>query len=199
MTTAGHKQLVLSVVVAILLANLCCIDQDPAICRFFTAVTLAAENQVVENSPFELLPGVVVDPAAERLYLMNPQGGIDALELATGKLLWTSRAAGKPLAAFDDRLAAQAEPTVGSRSLPIVLLSTKDGGRVVSTIAVPLSSGAMLPFINNGMGAASSVQARVEPDGLLVSWTVTSRGISPIPRPPSVRSDSGAALIKLHA
>jgi hypothetical protein len=112
-------------------------------------------------------------------------------------LLWTSKAAGKPLAMFDDRLAAQTEAVGGSNSLPIVLLDTKSG-RVVSTIAVLLAADAMRPSIDDGMAAASSVQARVVSDGLLVSWTVTGRPVSPIPKPESVRNDSGAALINLQ-
>jgi len=142
-------------------------------------------------------PGVVVDLAAERLYMMSPKGGIDAIGLASGNLLWTSKAAGKPLAMFDDRLAAQTEAVGGSNSLPIVLLDTKSG-RVVSTIAVLLAADAMRPSIDDGMAAASSVQARVVSDGLLVSWTVTGRPVSPIPKPESVRNDSGAALINLQ-
>ena len=142
-------------------------------------------------------PGVVVDLAAERLYMMSPKGGIDAIGLASGNLLWTSRAAGKPLAMFDDRLAAQAEAVGGSNSLPIVLLDTKSG-RVISTIAVPMTAGAMRPSIDDGMAAASSVQGRVVSDGLLVSWTVIGRPLSPIPKPVNVRNDSGAALINLQ-
>jgi len=142
-------------------------------------------------------PGVVVDLAAERLYMMSPKGGIDAIGLASGNLLWTSKAAGKPLAMFDDQLAAQAEGVGGSNSLPIALLDTKSG-RVVSTIAVPMAADAMRPSIDDGMAAASSVQARVVSDGLLVSWTVTGRPVSPIPKPESVRNDSGAALINLQ-
>ena len=142
-------------------------------------------------------PGVVADPGAERLYLMNPKGGIDAIGLASGNFLWTSKAAGKPLAVFDGRLAAQAEAVGGSNSLSIVLLSTKSG-RVISTIAVPMVAGAMRPSINDGMVAASSVQARVVSDGLLVLWTVTGRPASPIPGPANVRNDSGAALINLQ-
>jgi hypothetical protein len=126
---------------------------------------------------------------------MNPSGGIDALELASGKLLWTATAAGKPLAAFDDRLAAQAEPTRGSRSLPIALVSTKDGRRIDASIEVPMPAGVMPPSIDNRLGFASSVNAGVEQDGLLVRWTVTRTQVSGMPRPMSVRNDSGAAII----
>lgn len=194
---------------AIFLTNLslCSTDQASASHRFF-AVALAAENHVAgmpgaapagkANSPFEMLPGVIVDPGSEHLYLMNPQGGIDALELASGKLLWTAQAAGQPLAAFDGRLAAQAEPTRGSGSLPIVLLSTKDGSRIDSSIAVPMPAGVMPPSIDNRLGFASSVDARVEQDGLLVWWTVAHGQVGGMARPVSVQNDSGAALINLQ-
>ncbi len=188
--------------------SLCYTDRTPASRRFFSGAALAAENRVAgmpgvppsekTDSPFEMLRGVIVDPGSERLYLMNPQGGIDALELASGKLLWTASAAGRPLAAFDDRLAAQAEPARGSRSLPIALLSTKDGGRIDPSIAVPMPAGVMPPSIDNRLGFESSVDARAEQDGLLIWWAVTSRQISGLPRPASVRNDSGAALISLR-
>jgi hypothetical protein len=210
LATLRHKQLVLVVATAIFLTSLSLrsADRTPARRRFFSGVALAAENHVVEtrgaapagktDSPFEMLPGVIVDPGSERLYLMNPQGGIDALELASGKLLWTAQGAGKPLAAFDDRLAAQAEPARGSRSLPIALLRTKDGARIDASIEVPMPAAVMPPSIDNRLGFESSVDARAEQDGLLVWWTVTSRQISGLPRPASVRNDSGAALIDLQ-
>jgi hypothetical protein len=173
---------------------------------FFPTAAAAAESSIEERGSMDLSPGVVVDLAAERLFLMNPQGGIDAIGLASGNLLWTSKAAGKPLAVFDDRLAAQAEAVGGSNSIPIVLLDTKSG-RVISSVAIPMAAGGMRPSIDDGMAAASSVQARVVPgapssyrsfDGLLVSWTVTGRSVSPIPKPENVRNDSGAALINLQ-
>ena len=144
-----------------------------------------------------MFTGVVADPLAQRLYLMSPKGGIEAIGLASGNLLWTSRAADKPLAGFDDRLAAQADPTGGSQSIPIVLIDTKSG-RVVSNVAIPMPTGVMPPSIDDRMGTSSSVVARVEHDGLLVRWTVSSRGVSPIQRPVDVRSESGATLINLQ-
>jgi hypothetical protein len=164
---------------------------------FFSTAASAAESSIEEKGSLDMSLGVIADPAAERLYLMSPHGGIDAIGLASGNLLWSSRAAGKPLAVLDDRLAAQAEAVGGSNSLPIILLDTKSG-RVISTIAVPMASGAMRPSIDDGMVAASSVQANVVSDGLLVSWTVAGRPVSPIPKPENVRNDSGAALINLQ-
>lgn len=180
----GHKWLVIGIMATLFLGK----------CNRSASAATAAEQM---STPFELRPGVVVDPAAARLYLMNPQGGIDAVELATGNLLWTSKAAAKPLAAFDDRLAAQANQTPGSGSLPIVLLDTKSG-RAESTISLPTPD-RVTPSIDEQLRSSSSVAARVEPDGLLVWWTVTGRSVRPIPGPVSAQTVAGAALINLQS
>ena len=164
---------------------------------FFTATAAEAESSIDERGSFDMSPGVVADPAAERLYLMSPKGGIDAIGLASGNLLWTSRAAGKPLGVFDDRLAAQAEAVGGSNSFPMVLLDTKSG-RVILTIAVPMPMGVMRLSIDDRTGTSSSVEARVEHDGLLVRWHISNRGVSPIQRPVNVRNESGGVLINLQ-
>ena len=196
-STSEHYWLVLGVV-SVTLMGVGFISSDRPIAHgFFSTATSAAESNIEERVSLDMSLGVIADPTAERLYLMSPKGGIDAIGLASGNLLWTSRAADKPLAVFEDRLAAQAEAVGGSNSLPIVLLDTKSG-RVVSNIAIPIAAGAMRPSINDGMAAASSVQARVKSDGLLVWWTVTSHEVSGMPRPASVRKDSGAALINLQ-
>ena len=173
--------------------------------RFDAAVAIAAEDHLGgmgagkpstgrATRPFVLRPGVVVDPIAGRLYMMNPKGGIDAVQLDTGKLLWMAQAGAKPLTVFDQRLVAMEESTRGSHALPIVLLDTKQSGRVDSSIALPMPAGAV-PSVSDGPGSSSSVDARVVPDGLIVWWTVTGREIRAIPRPVRVTSNSGAALI----
>jgi hypothetical protein len=198
-SASEHHWLVLGVLSATL-AGIVSLSSDRVIAThfFWAATASAAESSIVENGSFEMFTGVVADPAAARLYLMSPQGGIDAIALASGTLLWSSKEAGKPLAVFDDRLAAQADAVGGSNSLPIVLIDTKSG-RVLSNVAIPMPAGVMPPSIDDRMGTSSSVVARVEHDGLLVRWTVSSRGVSPIQRPVNVRNESGAALINLQS
>ena len=205
-STSEHYWLVLGVVSATLVGVGLISSDRPIAHSFLCAAASAAESNIEERGSFDMSPGVVVDLAAERLYLMSSKGGIDAIGLASGNLLWTSKAAGKPLAAFDDRLAAQADAVGGSNSLPIVLIDTKNG-RVVSSIAVPMPAGAMAPSINDGLGTKSSVEVRVVPgtpssfssfDALLVSWAIVSRAMRPIPGPENVQNYSGAALISLQ-
>jgi hypothetical protein len=177
--------------------------------RVVAALVLATENCAGEaraatlagkaSNSLKLLPGVIVDAAAGRIYLMNPQDGIDAVEFTSGKLLWTTKAAAKPLAVFDDRLVAQAEATKGSPGLQIVLMDTTHNGRVESTISLPMPAGVM-PRIDEGQDTSSTVDAQLEPQGLLVTWSVSSRKMSGIarPGPPPEHKDSGAALISLQ-
>ena len=196
-STSEHYWLVLGVV-SVTLMGVGFISSDRPIAHgFFSTATSAAESNIEERVSLDMSLGVIADPTAERLYLMSPKGGIDAVGLASGNLLWTSRAADKPLAVFDDRLAAQAEAAPGSNSLPIILIDAKSG-RAVSNIAIPMPAGVTPPSIDNRMGTSSSVEARVEHDGLLVRWSVSSRGVSPIQRPVNVRNESGAALINLQ-
>lgn len=149
------------------------------------------------SSPFMMRTGVAVDPAEGRLYMMSPQGAIDAVEIASGRLLWTTKAAAKPLAVFDVRLAAQAEALPGNKSLPVVLLDTRHEGRVVSTIKLPLPAGVTLS-INEGPGSSSSVQARVEQSNLIIWWSSSQWTISGIPGSAEPRrSESGAASVDL--
>ena len=54
---------------------------------------------------------------------MNPQRGIDAIALPSGKLIWRTASAAKPLLLFDDRLVAQAEAVTGMRALRVAVLN----------------------------------------------------------------------------
>lgn len=54
--------------------------------------------------------GVVIDAARGAAYVMSPQGGIAAIQLSSGNVMWTSREAAKPLLVKDGVLVAQAAP-----------------------------------------------------------------------------------------
>jgi hypothetical protein len=79
-----------------------------------------------------LLPGGgVFDPAREVGYVPNPAGGIDALDLATGQLLWTREAVPGPLLATADRLYAQAPVKERANQVRVLALDTTQKGKVV--------------------------------------------------------------------
>ncbi len=39
---------------------------------------------------FELIPGVIVDPASATVFMMSPSGGIDRVSVRSGELLWSA-------------------------------------------------------------------------------------------------------------
>jgi hypothetical protein len=57
------------------------------------------QNNPMRNAEdsFGLRPGVILDATRGELYAMNPQHGIDAIALGSGKILLTTDAAAKPL------------------------------------------------------------------------------------------------------
>ncbi len=143
--------------------------------------------------PFVMRPGVVVDPTRGAVYMMNPQGGIDAVDIASGKLLWTTKAAAKPLTMFRDQLIAQAETSRGSHSLPIAILDPAQGRRLAE-ISIPISD-PLSPAIDNGRGFSSTVTAQPDGSVVLVRWEVASQRITGISHPVVVTRYSGAATI----
>src|SRR5687767_2413840 len=53
--------------------------------------------------------GALLSPRHGLVYVMRPRGGIDALDLASGRLRWHSDGAARPVGLVEDRLVAQAE------------------------------------------------------------------------------------------
>lgn len=102
------------------------------------AVLLAPEVAMSQTSPASdtsgaskhsaaaLHDGVVVDTVRGAAYIKSPQGGIDALDLTTGNVMWKSQVAVKPLLVKDGALIAQADPGA-TGELAIVTLDSRQG------------------------------------------------------------------------
>src|SRR5260370_35674802 len=106
----------------------------------FLLSTLIAASQGA--FAFELAQGVIVDGARSRVYVMNPEGGIDAVALSDGAMLATTARGAKPLLLYDGALLAQAEGKEGVLSL--ISLTTQDLEPAL-TADVPLPSGDHAP------------------------------------------------------
>lgn len=148
---------------------------------------------------FELRPGVIIDPLTGAAYLMSPQRGIEKIDLSSGRLLWSTANAAKPIAAFDDRLIAQADPQAPDfHVLPLVVLDAKNDGSTVSRISIPMPADVM-PSVDNGLGTSFAVEARIEQDRLNLWWSSSAQTISGIahPGPLPERRENGAVLIDL--
>jgi hypothetical protein len=141
-------------------------------------VPASAGEQVVPEGTFELLPGVVLDRSHPAIYLMRPDQGIDAVDPASGALLWSSREAAKPLLVYGDLLVAQTEPDRAD-NLGIAFLSRSDG-TVRLAMDVPLPEG-VTGSVANGLGTQFDVWAVVRQGRISIGWESVKRWVKPIP------------------
>ena len=113
--------------------------------------------------------GVVIDSASGAAYVMSPRGGIDALELATGNVMWNSRDAAKPLLLKDGKLLAQARPGKDGE-LVVVALEAK-GGKTQGRVGIEIPSFVRANVLD-GPSRKFRTQAFEAADGaVVVTWT----------------------------
>ncbi|HKI03477.1 MAG TPA: hypothetical protein VKK31_15975 [Thermoanaerobaculia bacterium] len=144
--------------------------------------------------------GVVVDAASGAAYVMSRQGGIDALDLTTGNVLWQSRDAAKPLLVQGGTLVAQAAPSQHGK-LAVVALDAKRG-TVKQRVDVELPA-AVRAHVFDGPSQAFRVQAFSTADNAVaVVWTAEEgrsfQGIMPEPEGAPAKSAVSAAAQPLR-
>lgn len=128
---------------------------------------LLAPASAMAQTP-ALHDGVMVDTAAGAAYVMSPKGGIEALELATGNVLWKSRDAGKPLLVQNGTLVAQAAPD-GPGKLVLVALDTRQG-TARERVDVPIPANLRANLVD-GPSQSFRTQAFAAEGNAVVTWT----------------------------
>jgi hypothetical protein len=135
------------------------------------------------------LPGNgVSDPAGKTGFFPNTIGGIDALDLATGKLLWSSKDANRPLVATDNRLFVQ-------KGAAVQILDTVEKGKLVLE-AKPLSFPGWVS-VDVAYGRTFRSSARVEGRSLWLSWEAGAfyaGGARPTPEIEKAERKEGAGV-----
>lgn len=125
--------------------------------------------QPAGSPALSLHDGVVVDLASGAAYVMSREGGIDAIQLSTGNVIWKSREAAKPLLAREGLLLAQARP--GEKGgLALVTLDTRQG-TAKARVDVPLAWGLRANVVD-GPSQSFRAEAFVTADkSTVVTWT----------------------------
>lgn len=148
----------------------------PALAGGLLAIFLAASAFAAPaKEGAALRDGVVVDTARSVAYVMHPQGGIQALDLRRGTVLWRSTAGERPLALAGNRLVAQALPGADGE-LRIVALDVR-GGALSSQGAFRMPEGVRAE-VAESLRQIFHVAAVPSHDGVLIAWeteTLTSR------------------------
>ena len=116
---------------------------------------------------------IVVDQQTGLVFVMNPEGGVDGVDLASGNVRWHTDDVQRPLAAKDGQLLAQAAP---ARPGALTLAMLDAEGRIVHKTSTDLPSG-VAAKIDDDLRGSFSVAATATASGFDVSWeAITTPG-----------------------
>src|ERR1700730_5072202 len=161
---------------------------------FLVAGAASVIGATSKSAPsFDFEQGVIVDPAHGSIYLMNPEGRIDAVRLSSGEVFATSTWGAKPLLVFDIDLLAQEEAVDQSDKLKLGSLSTTDL-KLKFEVGVPLPAG-VYASIGESLGRSFYVSARTEKDEVVVQWRSVQRRVSGVPTNEPAQVAAGLARI----
>jgi hypothetical protein len=143
-------------------------------------------------------PGVVVNRDRGIVYLMHPRGGIEAVEISSGRSVWYTKdaaqplhAAGDVLIALADRSRAEADDPAALPRLDVVVLNTRDGRRQRSTrVSLP---DRLWSALDDGPGRSLKVAATLEQGSVVLSWLVEEVPMTGVAPGDGVGAGSGRA------
>jgi len=129
------------------------------------------------------MPGGVADPAGKVGFVTGADGDLDALDLATGKKLWSSNLATKAVAADGKRVVALAGK---GNALAVVSLDAADGKKLAESQALKLPDWVVvrLGVVTADGGKSFAVTTHLDQGDLLVRWAAGSQywgGARPTP------------------
>lgn len=136
------------------------------------ALTAAAQERI------ELREGILVHPKDDVAYAMMPDGGIAAVDLATGVPRWTTQKAAKPLLLVGNRLLCQIQPaTIQQRDdLLLAALDVSDRGAVVAQTALDLPDEVVTAVTETPFGHFFIDARSVGTDSAKVAWRFAASG-----------------------
>lgn len=126
------------------------------------------------SDALEFGQGLLIDPARELAYLMRPGGGVEAVNLADGSIVWSNDLAARPLALSGDLLISQTQTAEQGSRLGIVILNVADGGRRTVTDSVSLPSNVRVS-VDEMLTGAFTTQAHVIGQDAYITWDYTLR------------------------
>lgn len=144
-----------------------------AICLAFVMTFAAAAQERIE-----LREGILVHPSDDVAYVMTPDGGVAAVDLATGVPRWTTQRAAKPLLLVGNRLLCQVQPaTIAERDdLLLTALDVSYRGKVIARGALDLPDEVVTAVTETPFGHFFIDARKVGSESAKVSWQFALSG-----------------------
>ncbi len=158
---------------------------------FLFAASLTCATALGQEGTFGLQSQILIDREAGRVYAMSPGGGFDALDLASGAVLWHSDLADKPLAVSGEMLVSQVESLQAGR-LEVAILDAASG-RLLRTSAAELPADT-IALVDNRMGYSFHAWALPEDKDLVLGWGSSRQKIGGAGSGPVETAASGLSL-----
>lgn len=147
----------------LLLGTLLCVGAAPA-------PSVPTSSPAAAIVSFVPLPGGLADPAGRVGYLSNAHGGIDAVDLRTGDLLWDTHEAQRPVLLAGSRLIAQAG-TKRNRLRVFAFDLLQKGECVLESDPVVLPAWVVTA---DGPGRSFEARWRLEKNILVLAWEASA-------------------------
>lgn len=162
-----------------------------------TAVAVSAGESLA-------IPGGVTDQVGKVAFITDPKGGIVAVDLTNGTVVWRTQDGTKPLAVARNRLAVFAPEKDLPNTFRIWLLDTDNKGRVVKKselIALPDWAKVGNGLDQHALGIVFSIRADLVDGDLLVKWnagTYYYGGAAPSPEILNARTRNATGMLKFN-
>jgi hypothetical protein len=162
-------------------------------------VAPAAPRAATADAPPQSLPGGIADARAHVGFIVDDAGQLAALDLDTGKPVWTSTAATQPLATVtrnDSRLVAALVVDAQAPARPrIAILDAATGALVRTSDPIVLPDWASAARAG---GQSFSIRALASTDPLVLEWHATRGWWGGVQPPRDYRGNAARARVALE-
>jgi hypothetical protein len=149
---------------------------------FFALPTAGQASRETLTKTRHCFPRGIPDSDGQRAYMRNTLGGIDSIDLKTGKLLWTSAAASIPL--LLNRHYLLASKYISENVIQVVKIDCKTGELVTTSEPINFPEGIK---ISSNRDQDFGLEARMANDTLKLVWQGRTRYEGGAPPPTYLR------------
>jgi hypothetical protein len=171
----------------------------------WSAVAGAAPTpETKDDGRINYIPGGVADADGARGFIVNADRGVDAVDLESGKTLWTFKDGGRPLAVVGDRLLVQVLDPKKGNAARILALDLAEGKKVLESDPLVFPDWVTPGPTGMWSGRSFAAQPRIQNGELWLKWQAHARysgGAAPTPEilKASMKDADGVAHVNLES